>query len=109
QIGKKLKRLRLDRGGEYELNPFNEYYRNFGIVHEETPLYSSSSNGIVERKNRTFKYMINSLLLNSRLSKYMWGEVLNTACHILNRVPLKHKEKTLFEFWKGRKPSLKYF
>ena len=50
--------------------------------------------------------MINSLLLNSGLPRYMWGEALNTACHILNRV---HKEGTPFEFWKCRKPSLKYF
>ncbi|KAL0339153.1 UNVERIFIED_CONTAM: Retrovirus-related Pol polyprotein from transposon TNT 1-94 [Sesamum angustifolium] len=53
--------------------------------------------------------MINSLLLTSGLPKYLWGEALNTACHILNRVPLKHNTSTLFELWKGRKPSLKYF
>ncbi|KAL0449328.1 UNVERIFIED_CONTAM: Retrovirus-related Pol polyprotein from transposon TNT 1-94 [Sesamum latifolium] len=53
--------------------------------------------------------MINSLLLTSGLPKYLWGEALNTACHILNRVPLKHNTSTPFESWKGRKPSLKYF
>ncbi|KAL0361127.1 UNVERIFIED_CONTAM: hypothetical protein Sradi_3797200 [Sesamum radiatum] len=31
------------------------------------------------------------------------------ACHILNRVSLKHNSSTPFELWKGRKPSLKYF
>ncbi|KAL0457559.1 UNVERIFIED_CONTAM: hypothetical protein Slati_1095100 [Sesamum latifolium] len=44
--------------------------------------------------------MINSLLLTSGLPKYLWGEVLNTACHILNRVPLKHNASTPFESWK---------
>ncbi|KAK4394613.1 Retrovirus-related Pol polyprotein from transposon TNT 1-94 [Sesamum angolense] len=68
-----------------------------------------SSNGVAERKNRTFKDMINSLLLTSGLSKYLWGEALNTACHILNRVPLKHNMSTHFELWKCRKSSLKYF
>ncbi|KAK4386255.1 Retrovirus-related Pol polyprotein from transposon RE1 [Sesamum angolense] len=53
--------------------------------------------------------MINSLLLTSGLPKYLWGEALNTACHILNRVPLKHNTSTPFELWKCRKPSLKYF
>ncbi|KAL0361366.1 UNVERIFIED_CONTAM: Retrovirus-related Pol polyprotein from transposon TNT 1-94 [Sesamum radiatum] len=53
--------------------------------------------------------MINSLLLTSGLPKYLWGEALNTACHILNRVPLKRNTSTPFELWKGRKPSLKYF
>ena len=99
QTSRKFKRLRSDRGGEYESNPFYEYCQNFGIIHEETPPYSPSSNRIAERKNRTFKDMINSLLLNSGLPKYMWGEALNTACYILNRVPLKHKEHN----------SLKYF
>ncbi|KAL2252641.1 UNVERIFIED_CONTAM: Retrovirus-related Pol polyprotein from transposon TNT 1-94 [Sesamum indicum] len=108
QTGKKLKRLRSDRGREYESSKFNEYCQTFGIIHEETPPYSPSSNGMAERKNRTFKDMINSLLL-TRLPKYLWGEALNTACHILNRVPLKHNTSTPFELWKGRKPSLKYF
>ncbi|KAL0307263.1 UNVERIFIED_CONTAM: Retrovirus-related Pol polyprotein from transposon TNT 1-94 [Sesamum radiatum] len=76
---------------------------------DKTPPYSPSSNGVAERKNRTFKDMINSLLLTSGLPKYLWGEALNTACHILNRVPLKHNTSTPFELWKGRKPSLKYF
>ncbi|KAL2243797.1 UNVERIFIED_CONTAM: Retrovirus-related Pol polyprotein from transposon TNT 1-94 [Sesamum indicum] len=49
------------------------------------------------------------LLLTSGLPKYLRGEALNTACHILNRVPLKHNTSTPFELWKGRKPSLKYF
>ncbi|KAK4385753.1 Retrovirus-related Pol polyprotein from transposon TNT 1-94 [Sesamum angolense] len=109
QTGKKLKRLRSDRGGEYESSKFNEYCQTFGIIHEETPPYSPSSNGVAERKNRTFKDMINSLLLTSGLPKYLWGEALNTACHILNRVPLKHNTCIAFELWKGRKPSLKYF
>ncbi|KAL0412036.1 UNVERIFIED_CONTAM: Retrovirus-related Pol polyprotein from transposon TNT 1-94 [Sesamum latifolium] len=109
QTGKKLKRLRSDRGGEYESSKFNEYCQTFGIIHKETPPYSPSSNGVAERKNRTFKDMINSLLLTSGLPKYLWGEALNTACHILNRVPLKHNASTPFELWKGRKPSFKYF
>ncbi|KAL0428229.1 UNVERIFIED_CONTAM: Retrovirus-related Pol polyprotein from transposon TNT 1-94 [Sesamum latifolium] len=45
--------------------------------------------------------MINSLLLTSGLSKYLWGEALNTACHILNRVPLKYNTSIPFELWKG--------
>ncbi|KAL0411504.1 UNVERIFIED_CONTAM: hypothetical protein Slati_3740100 [Sesamum latifolium] len=30
---------------------------------------------------------------NLWLSKYLWGEALNTACHILNRVPLKRNTR----------------
>jgi hypothetical protein len=38
----------------------------------------------------------------------MVGEALLTACHVLNRVPNKNKEKTPYEKWVGRKPSLSY-
>jgi hypothetical protein len=38
----------------------------------------------------------------------MVGEALLTACHVLNRVPNKNKEKTPYEEWVGRKPSLSY-
>jgi hypothetical protein len=38
----------------------------------------------------------------------MVGAVLLTSCHILNRVHMKSKEKTPYEEWIGRKPSLSY-
>ena len=108
QTGKKLKRLRSDRGGEYTSNQFTQLCQSFGIVHEETAPYSPQSNGVAERKNRTLKDMINSLLESSGLPNYMWGEALNTACHILNRVPQKHKESSPFELWRGQESNLKY-
>jgi hypothetical protein len=36
------------------------------------------------------------------------GATLLTSCHILNRVFIKNKEKTPYEKWIGRKPSLSY-
>jgi hypothetical protein len=38
--------------------------------------------------------------------KGMVGEAILTTCHVLNRVPAKNSEITLYEGWKGRKPSL---
>jgi hypothetical protein len=38
----------------------------------------------------------------------MVGEVVLTACHVLNRVPTKNSEITPYGGWKGRKPSLHY-
>jgi hypothetical protein len=35
-------------------------------------------------------------------------EALNTAIHILNRVPSKAMPKTPYELWTGREPSLKH-
>ena len=37
-----------------------------------------------------------------------WGYALETAAHILNRVPTKKVSKTPFEIWSGKAPSLKH-
>jgi hypothetical protein len=38
----------------------------------------------------------------------MVGEVVLTACHVLNRVPKKNKKKTPYDEWIGRRPSISY-
>jgi hypothetical protein len=38
----------------------------------------------------------------------MVGMALLTSCYVLNRVLMKNKEKTPYEKWIGRKPSLSY-
>ena len=50
---KKVKRLRTDRGKEYDTLGLNNYIQSLGVVHETIASYSPSSNGVVERKNRT--------------------------------------------------------
>ncbi|XP_058775381.1 secreted RxLR effector protein 161-like [Vicia villosa] len=41
---------------------------------------------------------------------YFWAEAMNTACYVHNRVTLrKGTSSTLYELWRGKKPSVKYF
>ena len=54
QLGKIIKAIRSDRGGEYE-SPFMEFYSEHGIIHQTIAPYSPQSNGITECKNRTLK------------------------------------------------------
>ena len=75
QLGKKIKRLRTDMGGEYESNPFNSFCEEHGIIHETTPPYSPESNGVAERKNRTLKDMMNSMLVSSGAALNLWGKL----------------------------------
>nr|GEU47351.1 putative ubiquitin carrier protein [Tanacetum cinerariifolium] len=57
QLGKKIKVVRSDRGGEY-VSPFIELCAKHGIRHEFTAPYSPMQNGIAERKNHTLKEMV---------------------------------------------------
>ena len=110
QLSKKIKRLRSDRGGEYEFNPFNTFCEEHGIIHETTPPYSLESNGVVERKNRTLKEIMNAMLVSSGASLNFWGggEAIFSVCHIQNRIPYKKTSKTPYELWKGYTPNIGY-
>ncbi|KAL0322768.1 UNVERIFIED_CONTAM: Retrovirus-related Pol polyprotein from transposon TNT 1-94 [Sesamum angustifolium] len=78
------------------------------VLHETSAPYTPQQNGIAERKNRTLKEMMNAMLLSSGLPENMWGEAVQSACYILNRVPHKKLDKTPYEMWKGFSPNLSY-
>ena len=74
QLSMKIKKLKSDRDGEHEFNPFNTFCEEHGIIHKTTPPYSPESNGVVERKNRTtLKEMMNVMLVSSRASLNLGG------------------------------------
>ncbi|GJY66167.1 zinc finger, CCHC-type containing protein [Tanacetum coccineum] len=53
-----IKTLRTDRGSEY-YDPI--FFQSVGIIHETTTPYTPQQNGVVERKNRALKEMVNSI------------------------------------------------
>ena len=73
-----------------------------------TPPYSPESNGVAERKNRTLKEMMNSLLVSASTPNNLWGEAILSACHLQNRISYKKTGKTTYELWKGHESNLKY-
>ena len=73
QLSKKIKRLRFDKGGEYESNPFNTFCEEHEIIYETTPPYSLESYGVAKRKNRTLKEMMNVMLVSSRVMQGRCG------------------------------------
>ena len=97
QKNKKIKRLRFDGGGEYDSALFKKICEENGIIHEVIAPCTPERNGIVERKNRIPKDMMNVMLISSGLPSNMWGEGILSACHVLNRVPHKKIRKTPYE------------
>ena len=119
QLNKRIKKVKSDRGGEYygrydgsgeqRPGPFARYLEECGIVPQYTMPGSPSMNGVAERRNRTFKDMVRSMICHSTLPESLWGEALKTAAYILNRVPTKAAAKTPYQLWTRQKSSLKHF
>ncbi|RVW97553.1 Retrovirus-related Pol polyprotein from transposon TNT 1-94 [Vitis vinifera] len=118
QLSKKIKAVRSDRGGEYygrydrsgeqRPGPFAKYLMECGIVPQYTMPGTPSQNGVAERRNRTLKDMVRSMISHSTLPESLWGEAIKTAVYILNRVPSKAVAKTPYELWTSKKPSIRH-
>jgi hypothetical protein len=48
------------------------------------------------------------MMSQTNLPLYFWGYVLETAVFTLNCVPSKSVEKTPYEIWTGKRPSLSF-
>ncbi|CAH1418453.1 unnamed protein product [Lactuca virosa] len=106
QLGRNIKMLRSDRGGEYLSTEFLDYLKECGIVSQLTPPKTPQLNGVAERRNRTLLDMVRSMMSRALLPISFWGYALETAAHILNLVPTKNVAKTPHEMWTGKAPTL---
>ena len=107
-MGKKLKILRSDNGGEYISGAFNSLCLEKGIQRQFTVPYTPQQNGVAERANRTLVEMGKCLLRQANLKKRFWGEAVRTAAYLRNRCPSSALEggKTPLELFSGQKLDL---
>nr|GEY50640.1 hypothetical protein [Tanacetum cinerariifolium] len=94
QLGKTIKSLRSDCGGEYMSQEFLDHLKDHGIIAHHTPLYTPQHNGVSKKRNRTLLDMVRSMMSQKTLPKSFWDYALETAARILNMVPTKKVEKT---------------
>ena len=108
ETGERMGILFTDNGGEYKCEGFRKFLREKQIHHNTTCPYTPESNGIAERMNRTLLEKARSMLTHSNLDRKYWGEAVNTAVHLTNRMPTSALggKITPHEKWTGRTPDL---
>jgi transposase InsO family protein len=80
----KVSSLRIDNGGEFTSNEFNDYCRNNGIKRKLTNSYTPQQNGVTERMNRTLKGMARCMMQFKGLSTKYWAEAVHIAVYLKN-------------------------
>jgi transposase InsO family protein len=106
----KIVNLYCDNGREYLSNELKDLCAQKGITYHLTVPYTPQQNGIAERMNRTITEKARAMLVASKLASSFWGEAVLTATYLINRSPTKAliNNKTPYEMWYQRKPTLKY-
>lgn len=84
-----VKQIRSDNAKEYVSGSLSQLVKEYGIRLGPTTPYSSQSNGVAERFNRTLVEKAKSMLFTARLSADFWGFAILAATHIKNRTPMK--------------------
>nr|GFA40550.1 retrotransposon protein, putative, Ty1-copia subclass [Tanacetum cinerariifolium] len=75
QLGKTIKLLCSDRGGEYMSQEFLDHLKDHGIIAHRTPPYTPQHNGVSERRNRTLLDM--NKVLVARNVEFLENSLIN--------------------------------
>ncbi|KAH9650266.1 hypothetical protein KPL70_026310 [Citrus sinensis] len=106
QTGKKLKKLRTDNGLEFCNQRFDKYCAKEGVMRHRTVRLTPQQNGLAEMMNRTLMEKVRCMLVQTKLPKSLWAEILLTACYLVNLSPSSVIEfKTPYERWTGQQAN----
>ncbi|GJW62838.1 retrovirus-related pol polyprotein from transposon TNT 1-94 [Tanacetum coccineum] len=73
----KVCKIRTDNGTEFKNTTLKAHYEKLGIMQQFSIARTPQQNGVVERRNRTLVEDARTMLIFSRLPKFLWAEVLN--------------------------------
>jgi hypothetical protein len=83
QTGKKVRRVRIDGGGEWE-GEWIQWCAEKGIIRAVTPAYTSQNNGAAERGIRTIIEWTCCGLSDTGLPHKYWAEIAATMVYLIN-------------------------
>nr|GEW88596.1 hypothetical protein [Tanacetum cinerariifolium] len=108
QLGKTIKSLHSNCGGEYMSQEFLYHLKEHVIIVHRTPPYMPQHNGVSERRNIILLDIVRSMTSQTTLLKFFWDYALESDACILNMVLTKKVKNTPYEVWHGQAPKLSY-
>nr|GEY01821.1 retrovirus-related Pol polyprotein from transposon TNT 1-94 [Tanacetum cinerariifolium] len=109
-VEEKTALITSDNGTEFKNATLKSYYEKLGILHHTSIARMHQQNGVVECKNRTLVEAARTMLIFSKLPKFLLPEAISTTCFTQN-CSLIHTRynKTPYELIKGRKSNVQYY
>ncbi|KAI3651706.1 hypothetical protein MP228_003009 [Amoeboaphelidium protococcarum] len=112
--GKRVKRIKCDRGTEFVNAHLKTYCQEHGILLDPAARNTPQSNGKAERYNRSLVENARSMMLRSTLARCYWGYAIKNAAFVMNRLlsngnnQSKRLQITPFEVFYGKAPDYKH-
>ena len=85
-----VKCFKCDLGGEYTFNAFCELLVSHGTMHHIFCIDTLEQNGVIRRKYRHISKTVHVLLLSACVPIEVWGKVIFTTIHLINKIPLAY-------------------
>jgi hypothetical protein len=86
-IGKRLKCLRSNNGGEYCSKKFYNYYSYHGIHRNKTIPRTPQENGVLERMNMTIVEHARCMRLHAGLPLQFWADDVDIVVYLIKKGP----------------------
>jgi transposase InsO family protein len=84
QSGGLIKKLRSDRGSEYNSKEFEKFCEDIGLERQLTVDVTPEQNGVAERENRSIVEITRTTMNEKGLPMIFWAEVTYITIYLLN-------------------------
>lgn len=108
-LGRKVKKIRTDNGGEFINQFFEQFCGEKGIRHQKTNIYTPQQNGSAERLNQTVLNGARTILDQSKLDRRFWPDAILCFVYVWNRLCHTDQTKTPIELYTGYRPTVRHF
>ncbi|XP_016548888.2 uncharacterized protein LOC107848624 isoform X1 [Capsicum annuum] len=99
--------VRTYNGGEFVGSHLQTFFKDLGIIHHRTCVYTPQQNGVAERKHRHLLEVARALRFQAHILLSFWGHCILAASYIINRLPTTILGgKSPYEVFLGKKPHL---
>ncbi|XP_075101656.1 uncharacterized protein LOC142177092 [Nicotiana tabacum] len=104
---KQVKCVRTDNGFEFVNSVCHALFKNLGIIHQRTCVYTPQQNGVAERKHRHILEVCRALRFQGCIPLKYWGHCMLAAVYLINRMPSSQLGyKSPYELLHRKKPLL---
>lgn len=109
QFSSTVKIIRTDNAMELCHGQILTLYHHYGILHQTSCSDTPQQNGVVERKHKHLMETARALFFQSNLPSKYWGDCVQCAAFLINRMPVKHLNNiTPYEKLFQKKPDYTY-